>query len=202
MTQKKRHTLFLALLLFITLSSPIESRKAVGLVWTTEAEIVDQDSTYCVTYGAYNPLDEDVTVQLTLEGDLANVVHITKNEPVTVHGGTTHLEPVELETCFDIPRVYQQDCILGLLCEQECSEGIISYKGEVSIVETAQETTAKGAGSKVSVGVAAPLELRVKCSPTARNWTPAIIFAAGLATLFTIFWLLRTLRRRHPPQNQ
>lgn len=200
--KKKRllSAVFVFLVLLSFFASHVSALKAVGLVWKSESQVVEEDSTYCATYGAYNPLDDDVTVKLSIEGELADVVDVKENEPVTVKAGTTHTDPVELDICFSIPSVYHKDCLAGILCKQECSEGVISYRGDVTLAED-NVGSSKASGSKVSIGVSAPLELKVRCDPSDRNWMPVFIFIVALFILIAFFILLRTLRRRHAPKE-
>ncbi len=196
MITKKHLTsaLFLGLL-FILIIENADARIAVGLVWSTEAESVDEDSTYCGKYGAYNPMDEDVDVALVIGGELADFVQTKKSEAVTVKGGTQYQDAIALEACFYVPKIYDEDCIFGLFCKRDCKEEQVNYRGDVSLVQQGTESGG-GSGSKMSVGVAAPLRLSVSCAPEERNWVPVIIFIIGIVLVAIVFFLLRYMRKR------
>src|SRR3989344_4594322 len=105
--------LFLSIF-FLLLLEHADARIAVGLVWSTESGSIEEDSIYCATYGAYNPMDEDVDVALVIGGELTQVVQSQESKPVTVKAGTSYQDAIDLDACFYVPRVYGRNCILGL----------------------------------------------------------------------------------------
>jgi hypothetical protein len=194
----------LVLLLFFVLVanlSFVSARSAVGLVWTTESAYVDEDSTYCVAYGAYNPLEDDTSVVMVIGRELGDFVDLKESSPVPVKAGTEYMDAVSVEACFIIPQVYERNCIFNMLCERSCEEDEVSIVGDVSLVEKNEATTG-GAGSSVSVSVAAPLELFVVCTPEERNWIPVIILVFVLLLIIILFVMLRVMRQRSASQGK
>ncbi len=157
---------------------------AVGIVWSTEKEMVGEMSPHCITYGVYNPSEEDATVKLSVSDSLKPIVQGEVSQTRVVAAGTTHDQAVELELCFQVPKVYAADCLAGdFLCEQACMQDEISYTGEIMAMEV-NDGSGGGMGSATTVGASVPLTLRVACSPYQRDWSPVyviVIVAAAAA---------------------
>jgi hypothetical protein len=162
----------LLLAFLVSVSFLPASADAVGILWTTEQEIVSELSPYCIEYGVYNPSSEDATVQLTVSDSLKPVVQGAVSHTKLVAAGTTHDDAVKLQLCFQVPKVYAADCLAGdFLCEQTCTQDEVSYKGEIMAIEV-KEGGGAGMGSATTVGASVPLTLKVKCNPYHRDWTP------------------------------
>jgi hypothetical protein len=174
---------FVAFMLLASFLVP--SADAVGIKWSTEKEMVAELMPHCITYGVYNPSSEDAVVKLSVSEELEPVVQGAVSHTELVKAGTTHDEAVMLELCFQVPKVYEADCLAGdFLCEQTCTQDEVSYTGEIMAVEVNDESGG-GMGSATTVGASVPLTLRVRCNPYNRNWTPVyavvvLVAAAGI----------------------
>ncbi len=169
---------------FLVLASFLPaSADAVGIVWSTEKEMVNELSPHCIEYGIYNPSGEDATVKLSVSESLEPVVQGVVSHTEVVAGGTTHDAAVKLELCFQVPRVYDAACLAGdFLCEQACTQDEVSYTGEIMAVEVGEDTGG-GMGSATTVGASVPLTLRVKCNPYQRDWSPVYITVIVVAAV-------------------
>jgi len=175
---------------FSVLSFSVDARKGVGIIWSTEKEMVNENSPICIEYGVYNPWDEDVNVTLTVAGELREVVTQEHSDVKFVPAGTTHDKAIPLKLCFTVPKVYEDDCIInGFLCEQTCEQQEVTFTGDVVAMEVKEQGPNSGMGSSTTLGVSVPLTLRVRCNPYPRDWTPvylgvAIAAAAGIAVIY------------------
>ncbi len=187
---------FLIPLLFsLLLLAPIAyAEKGVGIMWSTQSEIVKEGQSNCVEYKVYNPFSEDATIYMTATGDLEALV--TDSTPVLVPAGTTHDKGIPVSLCFEIPKVYTQDCAAGIVCEQSCTGQTVTYVGEVIAAEKSQtETGAEAAGSSTKAVASAPLTLKVGCEPKAKNWLPIIAIVIVLIVAFGLFGMKKKRRR-------
>lgn len=175
---------FAALLPFLLIAVAMAGQaSAVGIVWSTEREIVSELSPYCVEYGVYNPSDADALVQLSVSDSLKPVVQGAASRTEIVTAGTKHDQAVKVRLCFQVPKVYEADCLAGgFLCEQACTQSEVSYTGEVMALELKDEQGG-GIGSQTTVGASVPLTLRVRCNPYGRDWSPVYIGVAVLAVI-------------------
>jgi LPXTG-motif cell wall-anchored protein len=150
--------------------------KGVGIVWSTQTEAVTENSRHCITYGVYNPWDEDVTALLSVSSALSPVVVGEESIPTFLPAETMHDDAKEIELCFYVPKVYTDDCLVGnfLFCEQTCSEPEVRYDGEVIVME-APSGSGGAMGSSTAMGVSAPLTLRVLCNEYPRDYTIVIV---------------------------
>ncbi len=159
---------------------------AVGIVWTTEKEMVNELSPQCITYGVYNPSADDAVVMLSVSDSLKPVVQGVVSHSQLVAAGTKHDQAVQLELCFQVPKVYEADCLAGdFLCQQSCTQDEVSYTGEIMAVEVNSENEGL-MGSATTVGASVPLTLRVRCNPYTRDFSPVyltviVVAAAGIA---------------------
>ncbi len=164
---------------------PVQTQ-AVGILWTTEKEMVNEMSPHCIEYGVYNPSSEDANVKLSVSESLKDVVQGENSHIKFVQAGTKHNDAVVVELCFQVPKVYEADCIAGdFLCEQSCTQDEVSFTGEIMAIEMT-DNNAGGMGSATTVGASVPLTLRVKCNPYGRDWSPVyivvvVVAAAGIA---------------------
>jgi hypothetical protein len=189
----KKRIIFLVLmvlLVVIVLSQVGFARKGVGLVWTTESEVVQEGTKHCVEYGIYNPWDEDVTAVLSVSGELENVITKKESETTFIKAGTSHTDAEPIDFCFKVAKIYEKDCIMGMLCKQTCEDPIVEYEGKIVAEEEATGETGGTAGSTTSLGVSVPLKLRVSCEAHDRNWTllyVAVIILALIAILVVFY---------------
>jgi hypothetical protein len=154
---------------------------AVGIVWSTEREVVSELSPHCIEYGVYNPSSDDAVVQLSVSDSLKPVVQGASSRTEAVAAGTKHDEAVMVNLCFQVPKVYDANCLAGdFLCEQSCAQDEVSYAGEVMALELNDE---QGGciGSQTTVGASVPLTLLVKCNPYGRDWSPVYLLVAAVA---------------------
>ena len=190
----------LVLTFSILLLSPAASaRKGVGILWITEKEIVNELSPHCIEYGVYNPWDEEVNAMLTVSEPLKPVVHGEESETKLIPGGTTHDKAQNVRLCFQVPKVYPADCLIGeLVCEQTCQAEEVSYKGEVMVMEVKAAGTTGAMGSATALGVSVPLSLRVRCNPYARDWLPVyatVIVVVGAAICGVLYKKHRHIKK-------
>jgi len=185
----------LALILAVAFSAQASARKGVGIVWSTESEVVDELSTTCITYGLYNPWDEDVYAVLDVSDELKVAVTEKEAEPKLISAGTSHQNAVPVELCFVTAKAYEEDCLVdGIICEQQCKQAEVDYEGKVEANERPTGTAGGTAGSVTSLGVSVPLRLKVRCVPHPRDWT--VVYAAIIiVAVIAIALLMR--RRRH-----
>jgi hypothetical protein len=170
----------------------------MGVKWYTESELVKENTIKCIGYGLYNPFDVPVMGYVEPTNTLVNISSIV--EPILVLENTSSTNAIPVEICFNIPKVYKQDCILGMFCERTCPEtssvdepykNEVRFEGDV-VGKYLQLDQATGAtGSKTGSSVAVPLELVVICQPKERNDTLMYItFAIVIIALIAIIWLI------------
>ncbi len=180
----------LSLLLFIiwlAFLPIVEATVGVGIKWKTESEIVKEGSRVCITYGLYNPFDEDVMGFLKATRDLENISEA--EEPKLIPAGTDSEHAIPTQICFTIPKVYKEDCLLfGYFCERKCEEEQVVFEGEV--VAAYQLKGMEGTGSVTGSSFAVPLRLLVECEPMKRNLTP-LYFLIALVVLLILSIILR-----------
>jgi hypothetical protein len=191
----KMKRLLLLVILVLALVAPVEARKGVGIVWDSQTEMVNEDTTHCLTYGIYNPWDEDVTALLDVSGEIANVLEDRESTPTLIKAHTYHGEAIPVKLCFLVPRVYEHDCLIGgSVCEKECTEESVSYKGEILVKEQKEGAIAAASGSVTALGVATPLTLKVACSPHDRDWTGVYGLGAGLVVILIALLIAARVR--------
>ena len=198
--KKRLYSVIFIILLVIGLSQFVLARKGVGMVWTTETEIVNEGASKCISYGIYNPWDEDVTATLDVSDELKPILLKIDSKPQFIKGETFHDAAVLTEFCFKVARVYSRDCLIGnMLCEQTCSETPIEYSGSVIALEE-QSGEASGTGSATSLGVVVPLKIKVACNESSRNYTPVYIIIIVIA-LGLIAWILYRNKNANKAQS-
>ncbi len=165
--------MFLAFIFSLSFFQPAFARKGVGIAWSTETEMVTEGSTKCIRYGIYNPWDEDINVTLSVSSELKSVITKEESETKLIKSGTSHNNAVPVEFCFEIAKVYEENCLIdSVLCEQNCEEPEVSYEGKIMVMEKQEGGNVTGTtGSATSLGVSVPLKLRVKCNQHPRDWT-------------------------------
>ncbi len=188
----------------LILSSNVEARKGVGIIWDTETAIVNEDSVHCVDYGLYNPWNEDVNAMLGVSDELRNVITETDTEPVFIEAETYHEDNIPTQLCFKVANVYEEDCLLfGTLCAQKCDNmEEVKYSGRVTVNEKPKESTQGTTGSATSLGISVPLDLRIQCSESPRNWTFIyyIIIVLAIVAIVMIF-IKRHNASKEPPEG-
>ncbi len=160
-------------MLFVPLAA---AEKGVGIMWSTQSEVVKEGQLNCVNYTVYNPFDEDANIYMTASSELESLVEDTT--PILVPAGTTHDMGIPVSLCFDIPK-------------QTCATEV-TYTGDVLAVEkSTSESGADAAGSATRAMASAPLTLKVTCPPSEINWTLMLIVAAVAIVLVAAFVLMR-----------
>ena len=194
----KRVVLFL--IIFLLFLNVTHARKGVGIVVNSQSELLDENKEICIDYGIYNPWDEDVKAALETQGDINSILSNYKSEEKLVPAGTTHSNALPVRLCFRVADVYKDDCLLGnLLCEQKCESPQVSYSGEVTVVEKAQQNQAL-TGSQTNLGVSAPLAIKVKCQKSPRNYTPLWFGLFIVVLIIFIIWIV--LKNKKPKTKQ
>ncbi len=187
--KKRVYIAVLICLLIVGLSQSALARKGVGIVWNTETEIVNEGASHCISYGVYNPWDEDVAATLTASEELKPIIVKEDTEPKFIKAETYHEQAIPIEFCFKVARVYARNCLVGgMLCEQTCTEPQVEYSGNILALEE-QTGGTTGTGSATSLGVSVPLKIKVACNAHPRNYTPAYI-AIIIIALLLIAWIL------------
>ncbi|MEM2873976.1 MAG: hypothetical protein QW063_00750 [Candidatus Nanoarchaeia archaeon] len=172
-----------SLLLFLPLTAFAE--KGVGIMWTTQNEIVKEGQLNCINYSVYNPFDEDTNIYLSASGTLESFV--VDSQPVPVPAGTTHDKAIPISLCFNIPKVYKEDCVAGIVCSRSCEEPQVVYAGEVLAMEkTILPIGGPPAGSTTKAMASVPLTLSVACEPIAKNWAPVIAITIIIVILLCL----------------
>lgn len=176
------------LIAFILLTlKNVNAAKGVGIVWSLESAIFDENKKNCITYGLYNPWDQDVEVILTAGKDLSKFVKPTK--PIKIKAYTYHNNSIEVQLCFAIPKIYKKSCLLGnILCKQECNQEQIKYNGEIIAIEKKEKSKTAHTGSSTAVSASAPLKIKIRCKPHPTDLTilyiALIIIALIILTTF------------------
>jgi len=175
----------------------------IGIKWFTESEVVGENAEHCINYGLYNPFDVDINGMLDATGDLKKISRA--DEPIPVPKNTSSADAKPAKICFDVPKVYKEDCILGF-CKRECPEKVsvepwkneIRIEGNIIAVYVLPETALSATGSKTGISGSVPLELVVKCEPKSRNTAGMYATMAGIAVLaaLIIFLIARVAKKR------
>jgi hypothetical protein len=130
----------LALVALILLLIPTAfATKGVGISWTQESAIFPEGKESCLTYGVYNPFDENVEITLTTEGleDLN-----PSSETKFVKAGTSHSNAEKINICFDIPRGCG-DTLEGEIVARESPSSIRGVTGSATVAMASVPLTIK-----------------------------------------------------------
>jgi len=193
-------SLCFAAVLFAPLAN---AQKGVGLSWNTEEVTVAESEEECIMYGIYNPWDEDATIKLLLIGDVENFVSGQSSEKIFVRGNTPHQRSQLVEICFKVEQVYEDDCLVGgILCEQACRGEDTTFKGEVLAAGTSMNSEKYATGSATEFGVAAPLEVTVKCTPKPRDLRVAYYGSAIVALSLASYFFYRKKLKKPKPEER
>ena len=186
----------LVLMVVLILPQATLARKGVGVVWDTETEIVREGSTHCVQYGIYNPWDEDVYAILSVSEDLKNIITNEESEIKLIKAGTLHENAIPIEFCFDIAKIYKENCLIGnSICEQKCEETEVVYEGKIVAMEQPSGSSGGTVGSATSLGVSIPLKLKVKCNSHPTDWTLA--YVAIIIVILLLMGLSLRNKKKH-----
>ncbi len=161
---------------------------AIGIVWSTEGEYVDENSDKCITYGTYNPSSNDIKSRIEVTGSLGEVIIGASTEEKIIKAHTPPTDAEQIDFCFKVPSVYKKDCIIGdVLCEQRCEEETKSFKGEIIMTEEPLDSSG-GTGSGATVSASAPLTLVVNCVEYERDWSLA--YVVGIVIVLVLLGIL------------
>jgi hypothetical protein len=169
--------------LLIVLISPVSSDVGIGIKWFTESESVNQGEQKCISYGIYNPFDTEVNGYLEATKGLEKIFSAEEAKIIPAHTSSTNFVPTQI--CFNIPRVYQEDSFYGYFTQRECSEKEVILAGEV--VAAYKLNSGSGTGSATGASFAAPLKLKVACTPLKRDLTPVYVFAALIIAIALVY---------------
>jgi hypothetical protein len=141
---------FLALMIIFTvLISPVLGLKGVGIKYGIEYTQIDEGKETCLSYGVYNPWDENVVAELTADDELEQFIKKVNNKRIPA--GTNSGDAIKIKVCFDVPK--------GTL--DSCDEPRV-FEGTV-VAREQKDTLIGGSGSATSTLVSAPLTLEVRC---------------------------------------
>ena len=181
---------YLGLILILILLVPtVVALKGAGIKWADPSAVINEGSTKCIPYGIYNPWDEDISISLSIAGDITQFADSSALEPKFVKAGTFNEYSIWQEICFTPKDV------------KGCSPGeTINFKGEIVASPVIEQET-RGSGSVTATAAAAPLEIAVKCGAevVSRNiilW--GIIALAILIVIILIILLLRKKKQQQP----
>ena len=138
------------MIIFIVLFSPVLALKGVGIKYVTEHITAGEGKETCLSYGVYNPWDENVVAELTADGELEQF--IKKVNSKRIPAGTNSGDAIKLDVCFDVPKRTLDSCD-----EPKVFEGSV-------VAREQKDTLIGGSGSATSTLVSAPLTLEVVCS--------------------------------------
>ena len=168
----------------------------VGVKWDKESSLVPEKTKTCMTYQVYNPWNKDSYVQIELSEELLPIVSSMESQSEFIPKQTSSDQAIPVEFCFKTPVIYEEDCLLfnRFMCEQDCSEPVKIYEGEVEVKEAGSLDILEGntGGSSTTVSVSAPLRVRVQCLAHSRNYSLVYITVALIAGIL----LTRNLLKR------
>jgi len=167
------------MIIFIVLFSPVLALKGVGIKYVTEHITAGEGKETCLSYGVYNPWDENVVAELTADGELEQF--IKKVNSKRIPAGTNSGDTINIDVCFDIPK--------GTL--DSCDE-LRSFEGTV-IAREQKGTLIGESGSTTSTLVSAPLTLEVICSDGVTGAAVAGTIGSGLGIGALLIGLLAVL---------
>jgi hypothetical protein len=167
----------------------------VGIRWDKESALVPENTKTCMTYGVYNPWEDDSYVKIVLSEELEVILSSSDADLTFVSKGTPSSAMIPVTFCFKTSTVYEKDCLIGdfALCKQDCSEPMKIYEGEVEVVETTVEEIEKGGsgGSSTQMSVSAPLRVKVQCIDHKRNFSLVYILVALIAGALLAWRIIR-----------
>jgi len=167
----------------------------VGIKWDEERVLVLEEETTCLTYGVYNPWEEDSKAVISVSEEISAGLNSFEGESVFVSANTGSRESLPIEFCFETKEIYERDCLIGdkFICGRNCMEGQEVFSGEVLITEV--NSLEEGQSSVTVSSVSAPLEVEVVCVPHSKK-TSFIYFALTLLSIVVILILVRSERNK------
>ena len=168
----------------------------VGIKWSQESSLVNENTKTCLTYSVYNPWPAESNVKITVSDPLKDVLVMQESETKLVPANTASKDAIPIQFCFKTPKIYAEDCLIaGQICEQTCSEVQKEYSGEVVVQSVPMQTAVNGAGaSSTTMAVSAPLNIKVRCVPHSRNYTLIYVLVALISLLIIVILLVRKYR--------
>jgi len=158
----------------------------VGIKWGQETALIPESTSTCMTYGVYNPWPRDSYVKIDVSDNLKPILTEAKSEVKYVPAQTASVNSLPVEFCFRTPKVYEKDCLLFgcLICKQDCKESQKVYTGEVILSESPKEAAIGGTGgSSTTMAISAPLQIKVQCKESPRNYSLVFVCVAVVALL-------------------
>ena len=131
--------IFAFVFLFILVSSFVSA--GIGLKWSQESQIIQENGESCLTYSVYNPYPQNQYVKIGVSEELNPVLTEQEKESQEIPAETSSEEAIPVEFCFKVPRVYSRDCWIGnyLFCKQTCTEEPKLYAGKVVVSSVSSE---------------------------------------------------------------
>ncbi len=189
------YTVFVVSFGIVLFSSLVSA--GLGIKYSEQSVMVKEGETACLTYGVYNPWDDQTYATIGLSDNLKEILTVQDVESKVLPAQTSSDEAIPIKFCFKVPRVYSRDCSVGsFICEQTCEEPQVEYSGEVvvsSIPAPTQITGAGGSATKYAVG--APLTVRVSCTPHGRDYTLVYVLLALISALVIAGVLFKKYRK-------
>ena len=188
------------LVFFVVIFSLSFVSAGVGIVWGSESVLVSEDSEVCLVYKVYNPWLNDTYAEIRLSDELALIADTKSSEIQFIPKLTSSNNAISVEFCFDVPRVYQRDCLIGdnLICKSSCGDEMNVYSGNVEVFELSEDYVLGdyGSGSVTQMSVSAPLSIGVKCVSYDRDWFIVYFLIALVLSIFLLLTILRIRKRK------
>ena len=176
---------FISLIFLIFFFSIAFASAGVGIKKYQESLLVNEGEEGCVVVGAYNPFSTDTNVVVKVSEPLQEVLSLQEADTKLLPAGTSSDKALEMRFCFEVPTVYQRDCIVGsFVCALSCDEPQKVYEGEIYLQTLPLETAAGGVGgSTTSMSVSQDMKVRVACNPHPRDYTLVYVLIALISAL-------------------
>lgn len=197
MKEVKNYFGILFLLVGILIFSSFVSA-GIGIKYEQESALVGEGEKACLTYGVYNPWDDETYATIGLSDSLLEILSMQEAETKLLPAQTSSDEAIPIEFCFKVPNnIYYKDCSVGsFICKQECTEEMKVYEGEVFVSTVPDPKAIEGTGgSATKYSISAPLRVRVKCVPHARDYTLVYVLLALISAAVIAFILIRRYRK-------
>jgi len=117
-----------------------------GLKYGFEFKELTEKSEHCLTYGVYNPFDEDSNIILSAEGDYSE--YQLENKPTFVPANTGSSNTINKDICFKFPKIVES-----------CEEGKL-LSGQI----LASTVSTENSGIGTALAVSAPLDIKLICN--------------------------------------
>jgi hypothetical protein len=191
----KKRVMMVVMFLVISILPFISA--GVGISWDKESALVPENTKTCLTYKVYNPWPQDTYVSVELSEELQSILSSTKGDITFIPRETSSSNAIPVTFCFKTPKIYERDCWVGNLaiCKQDCSEELVTYTGEVEVIEANPEDFEGAQGSATRISVSAPLRIKVQCVAHDRNFTLIYVVVGIIAAILLILGILRKKRQ-------